>query len=105
MLTGKLIFNPEKLDQLRRALIGAGRPGDAANVIADEGRKFAQVAVRIAPPKSLAQGRKAVARDVRRSQTPLDGAKFGTGKTGERMTKLASEGNVEALQKIPGNFK
>lgn len=55
------------------ALVGAGRLGDAATLVADESRLFLKEIINKTPPKSLAQGRKAVRRDIFRSMTPFAG--------------------------------
>jgi hypothetical protein len=94
-----------KIDSLRSALIGAGRPGDAATIVADESRKLAKQIVGFTPPKSLAQGRKAVARDIQRAATPFDASKFTQPKMRERIDALAKDGNYDALNAILKNIK
>lgn len=55
-----------RIEELNDALIGAGRAGDAATIFLDESRRFAEMAVRVTPPKNRAQGEAAVARDLDR---------------------------------------
>ncbi len=93
-----------KLDQLRSALVGAGRPGDAATILQDESRKLVKQVMGITPPKSLAQGRAAVERDIHRAETPFSTEGY-KGKLKDRLDKLAAAGDVAAINAILKNIK
>lgn len=58
----------KKIAQLHDALIGQG--GDASTIIQDQARLLLKQVIKFTPPKSLAQGRRAVARDINKAATP-----------------------------------
>ncbi len=61
-----------RLNELHDALIGAGRPGDAATVVEDEAKRFLVQVNRYTPPKNKAQGEAAVEKDLRKIFTPVN---------------------------------
>ena len=87
-------FN-DQMARLKDALIGAGKMGDAATVVQDEARRFVQTVMRFTPPKTLAQGRKAVARDIRRAMTPVEPKMFTSPKLRDRVREILSEGEFK----------
>ena len=84
-------FN-DQIARVHSALIGAGKMGDAATVVEDETRRFLKQVMRFTPPKSLAQGRKAVARDIRRAMTPVDPEFFTNPELKHRIRAILSQG-------------
>jgi hypothetical protein len=93
-----------KLDQLRGALIGAGRPGDAATILADESRKLTKQIMGFTPPKNLAQGRVAVARDIHRAETPFSTEGYPS-RLKARLDKLAAAGDIIGINAILKNLR
>jgi hypothetical protein len=68
----------------------------APDIVRTQGRLLLKMVIRLTPPKSLAQGRNAVARDIRRSMTPLDPDFF----RNERLQDLARRNDTEALNEV-----
>jgi hypothetical protein len=65
-----------------------------------EGRQLASRLVRFTPPKTLAQGRKAVARDIRRAVLPLRPADFDS----KRIRQLIRKRDYSGLEAVFANF-
>jgi hypothetical protein len=65
-----------------------------------EGRQLALRLVKFTPPKTLSQGRKAVARDIQRAVQPLKPAQFDS----KRIRQLIRKKDREALEAVFGNF-
>ena len=65
-----------------------------------EGRQLASRLVRFTPPKTLSQGRKAVARDVRRAVLPLRPGDFDS----KRIRQLIRKRDYSALEAVFANF-
>lgn len=90
-----------KIESLYDALIGAGQQGDAATIITDEARRYIKQVLKFTPPKSQAQGRAAVSRDIARAATPITANYFRNPKLRERfreMTEVESRSNEEIEQ-------
>lgn len=86
--TGALAANLKDLARL------TGSSG--ADVLKSEAAKFVRQAVRFTPPKTLAQGRKAIARDIDRAVTTIDPAKARS----ERMRKVVEAQDYAAMLAI-----
>ena len=65
-----------------------------------EGRQLALRLVRFTPPKTLSQGRKAVARDIQRAVRPLRPADFSS----QRIRKLIRKRNYAGLEAVFARF-
>lgn len=65
-----------------------------------EGRLLASRLVRFTPPKTLSQGRKAVARDIQRAVRPLQAADF----TSQRIRKLIRKRDYAGLEAVFARF-
>jgi len=65
-----------------------------------EGRLLATRLVRFTPPKTLSQGRKAVARDIQRAVRPLRAADF----TSQRIRKLIRKRDYAGLEAVFARF-
>lgn len=61
----------KRIDELRSTLIGQGRMGDAAQVIANESRLAVKQIIALTPPRSKAQGEAAIERDLEKIFTPV----------------------------------
>ena len=87
------VFN-QKLAGVYDALIGRGRFGDAATVIQDKARIWVGRCIGFTPPKSLSQGRKAVARDIKRSAAPLTPETFDSPVLRSRLEDMMDKGST-----------
>jgi hypothetical protein len=82
----------------------------ARDVITTQTRLLLKQVIGFTPPKTLAQGRKAVLRDLTRAVSPIDGnafaARFKNPRTQARVLELCESGNIEDLQallnRVPG---
>jgi len=93
-------FNMQ-MNALHDAFVGRGQMADAANIVRDEARRFVHQAIRFTPPKSLSQGRKAVARDITHAMTPLRENFF----RNERVREMIREENTEGIESFLKNSK
>lgn len=92
-----LTFNVDSI-RFDRAMAVLSREveGGAPKVVKDETKLLLQQVIRFTPPKTLAQGRAAVARDVQRAMTPLDDTKF----TSKKIATAIRQKNVNAMRDI-----
>lgn len=74
---------------------------DSQLLLKEEMRLLLRDVVSFTPPKTLAQGRKAVDRDLARNAAPLDAQKIKM----PRMAEVVRKRDVEAIQKIADNVK
>lgn len=59
------------LGALQDALISAGQPGDAANIVEQECRLLMKEIIGFTPPKNAKQGKDAIRRDITRTMRPF----------------------------------
>ena len=79
---------------------------DGVVLLKEEMRLLLRDIMRFTPPKSNAQGRKAVNRDVAKAVNVLDGSSFGRAKQDvrDRMRTLIARKDNETLQKVMRNM-
>lgn len=77
----------------------------APDVVKDQTRLLLKTVIGFTMPKTLAQGRAAVARDIARSMTPINPAYFHQPRMRERVTLLALKDDLEGLRAVFSNSK
>jgi len=94
----------EQLAALELAMIGMG--GDASTIVANRARNLLARAIRFTPPKTFAQGRKAVKRDIYRAMTPAEINLDGTRRwQKDEINELVRENNIRGFQAFLNNLK
>jgi hypothetical protein len=71
---------------------------EAKDVVKDQTRLLLKTVIAFTAPKSLAQGRKAVARDINRSMTPIDYTWFRDRRLADRLHTLEQRGDAQGAQ-------
>lgn len=93
------------MNDLYDAMIGQGQKADFAQVIQDEARLLNKQIIKFIPPKSGAQGKQAIKRDIRRAMKPLNPDGWKDQKLVKSMKKLMRQGNDQELTDVVRNFK
>jgi len=65
-------------------------------IVKDETRFLVKQVIKFTPPKTLAQGRKAVARDIKNAMEPLDDTKF----TSKKISMLIRNKDVNSMREV-----
>lgn len=109
MIQPTLTFDTSQLNRqlaaLHDAFIGRGQKGDAETLIVDETRRLLTQAQRFTPPKSLTQGRRAVARDIGRAVTPASEEMFKNPKLRARVRPVIKKRDYADFRSILENSK
>lgn len=73
---------------------------EAKDVVRDQTRLLLKQVIAFTPPKTLAQGRAAVARDIKRSMTPINLDFFPNARMRDRVEQLAGKNDVTGLRDV-----